>query len=244
MGADDGGHASVEVPAHRHLLRGRLGVHVDEDVIDRAELSERGLDLGERRAAGPQVEVAAHVDDAERDAVALDHAGAVTGLAAQEVGGPHDPRLGVQIRVDLTAVIGVVPERDRVDARGEHLVGDLRRDAEAAGGVLAVDDDERGGVALAQDAAGSRAACGGRCRRQRRRRTGRSRRPAASRPTPAPQPYSGDGGRPVTEASGSAPRAAPPGPGGAGAHRLHARRSRPSRRVSSFRAGCSSSRCR
>ena len=57
----------------------------------------------------------------------------------------------VEVGVDLAAVVGVVAERDRVDARREHLVGVLRRDPEAAGGVLAVDDDERRRVALAQD---------------------------------------------------------------------------------------------
>ena len=42
----------------RDLLAGRLGVHVDEHVVDLRQLVERGVDLGERRAAGVQVEVA------------------------------------------------------------------------------------------------------------------------------------------------------------------------------------------
>ena len=143
--------AAVEVPAHRDLLRRRLRVNVDEDLLDALELPKRGLDLGEGRAAGPQVEVAAQVDDAEAHAVALDHAGPVAGLASQVVGGPHDARLAVEVWVDLTAVVGVVAERDRVDAGSEHLVGDLRGDAEAARRVLAVDDHERRRVELAQN---------------------------------------------------------------------------------------------
>ncbi len=123
---------------------------VDEDVVDLPELAQGDLDLGECRAARPQVEVAAEVDDAQAQAVMLDHAGAAAGLAAEEVGRPHDPFAAVQIRVDLTAVIGVVSERDRVDARGEHLLGVLRRDPQPPGGVLAVDDDERRLVALAE----------------------------------------------------------------------------------------------
>ena len=119
-------------------------MHVHEYVVDLAELAERHLDLGERRAAGAQVEIPAHVDHAEAHAAALDHAGAVPGLAAQEVGGPHDPGLGVEIGVDLAAVIGVVAERDRVDAGRKQLVGDLRGDSQAAGDVLAVDDHELG----------------------------------------------------------------------------------------------------
>ena len=81
----------------------------------------------------------------------LDHAHAPARLAAQEVGRAQDPIVGGQIRVDLAPVIGVVAQRDRIDARREHLVGDLRGDPQAARRVLAVDDHERGRVALAQD---------------------------------------------------------------------------------------------
>ena len=56
----------------------------------------------------------------------------------------------VQVRVDLAVPVGVVAERDRVDAQGEHLVRRARRDAEAAGRVLAVDDDEIQRELLAQ----------------------------------------------------------------------------------------------
>ncbi len=44
----------------------------------------------------------------------------------------------------------MVPERDHIDTRGEQLVGDLGGDPEPAGDVLAVDDDERRLVRLAQ----------------------------------------------------------------------------------------------
>jgi len=43
----------------------------------------------------------------------------------------------------------VVAEGDDVRAGGEQLVGELRRDAGAVGGVLAVDDREVGLVLLA-----------------------------------------------------------------------------------------------
>ena len=65
-------------------------------VVDVAQLAQRDLDLGERRAAGAQVEVAAEVHHAQAHAVVLDHADAVPGLAAQEVGRAQDPRLGVR----------------------------------------------------------------------------------------------------------------------------------------------------
>ena len=151
VGADDGRHAPVEVPAEADLLAGRLGMHVDEDVVGQApEALEHGVDLDERRAARVQVEVAGEVHDAEADAVALDDRLAVAGLGGEVVGRAQDPRLVVEVAVDLLALVGVVAERDDVDAGGEQLVGDLRRDPDAAGDVLAVDDDERRRVALAQ----------------------------------------------------------------------------------------------
>jgi len=126
-------------------------VHVDDYVLDASEVGERHLDLGEGRAPGAQVEVAAEVDHAEAHAVSLDHASAAAGLGAQEVGRAHDPRLALQVGVDLAAVVGVVAERDCVHASGEQLVGDLGSDPQAAGGVLRVDHHERRRVALAQD---------------------------------------------------------------------------------------------
>ena len=56
----------------------------------------------------------------------------------------------LQVRPDLAVPVGVVAERDRVDAEREERVGLLRRDAEPARGVLAVDDDERRRELLAQ----------------------------------------------------------------------------------------------
>jgi len=151
VGAHDGGHPPVEQPAQRDLLGRRLGVHVHEDVIDvAAELAQRGLDLRERRAARAQVEVPAQVHHAEAHAVALDHAGSVAGLDAQEVGRPQDPRLGVEIGVDLAPAVGVVAERDRVDAACEQRVGRFRGNPQPARDVLAVDDHKRWVVTLAQ----------------------------------------------------------------------------------------------
>ncbi len=48
-------------------------------------------------------------------------------------------------------MVGVIAKRDRVDAVAKQLLGDLRRDAKAAGDVLAVDHHERGRITLAQD---------------------------------------------------------------------------------------------
>jgi len=151
VGAHHGGHAPVEEPAEADLLARGLGVHVDEHVIDlTVEAAEDRLDLHEGGAPGAQVEVARQVDHAEPDAAALDDRPATPGLDAEVVGRADDVLLLVEVAEDLAAVVGVVAERDDVHAGAEQLVGDLRRDAEPAGHVLAVDDHERRPVALAQ----------------------------------------------------------------------------------------------
>ena len=63
VGADDRGDAAVEVPAHRHLLARHLGVEVDEEGVGLAfQAVEDGVDLGERRAGGLELHLAAKVD--------------------------------------------------------------------------------------------------------------------------------------------------------------------------------------
>ena len=117
-------------------------------------------------------EVAREVDDAERDAVALDERGAPPRLGRQEVGRADDVAPLLEVRPDLAVAVGVVAERDHVGAGPEQLVGVLRGDADAAGGVLAVDDDE---VRAELRRAGRRAWSGpraGRSSRRRRRRRG------------------------------------------------------------------------
>ena len=151
VGAHDRRHAAVEVPAEADLLARGLGVHVDEHVVDLvAQRVQLRVGLGERRAPGVEEDAARQVDHAQARPVALDHAAAVPGLGAQEVRRPQDPLLLVEVGVDLAVAVGVVAQRDHVDARGEELLGDLGRDPEPAGGVLAVDDDEVRRVRVAQ----------------------------------------------------------------------------------------------
>jgi len=144
------GDAPVEVPAERDLLARRLGVHVDEDLIGlAAQIREHAVDLGKRRAPRAHVEVPRQVHDRQSNPVALEHDAAATGLPAEEVRRTDHSLVPVEVGIDLAAAVGVVAERDRVDARFEQLVGNLRRDAEAAGDVLGVDDDEGRREALA-----------------------------------------------------------------------------------------------
>ena len=55
VGAEDGGDAAVEVPAHRDLLAGHLGVEVDDHAVGLDPLEDR-VDLVERRARDPQAD--------------------------------------------------------------------------------------------------------------------------------------------------------------------------------------------
>jgi len=47
VGPEDGSDATVEVPAHRHLLAGHLGVEVDDREVT-LDLLEDAVDLVER----------------------------------------------------------------------------------------------------------------------------------------------------------------------------------------------------
>jgi len=144
VGADDGRHAAIEVPAHGDLLAGRLGVHVDEHVVGlAAQLLQDLVDLQKRHAARAQEDVAAEIDHPEPHAVVLDHDPAAPWLGAQVVRRPDDRVGSVQVRVDVTTMERVIAQRDDVRPGGEQLVGDLRRDAEPARGVLRVDHEER-----------------------------------------------------------------------------------------------------
>jgi len=141
--ADDGGDAPVEVPAHRDLLAGRLGMHVDEHVVGlAAQLLQDLVDLEERDTTRAQEDIAAEVHHCEAHAVALDDRPSAPRLRRQVVRRADDRMVGVQVRVDLTAMERMVAERDDIGARGEQLVGDLGRDAQAARGVLRIDDQE------------------------------------------------------------------------------------------------------
>ena len=73
------------------------------------------------------------------------------GVPGGIIGGADQPRLALDEDQRLALIEGVVAERHRVDAGGEELLADRLGDAEAAGGVLAVDDDEIEPPARAQE---------------------------------------------------------------------------------------------
>ena len=64
------------------------------------------------------------------------------GRAGRVIGRPDEPGLALDEDERLALVEGVVAKRHRIDADGAEIVEDGFGEAEAAGGVLAVDDDE------------------------------------------------------------------------------------------------------
>ena len=80
----------------------------------------------------------------------LDQRRAAPRRAGRIIGGADQARLALDEHQRLALVEGVIAERDRVGAGGEKFLADRLGDAEAAGGVLAVDDDEIEPPALAQ----------------------------------------------------------------------------------------------
>src|SRR3954453_9425183 len=76
--------------------------------------------------------------------------GAAAGRAGREIRRGHEPRLALDEDERLALVPGMVVERHGVGPGHQDLVADRLGDAEAAGGVLAVDHDAIEPPALAQ----------------------------------------------------------------------------------------------
>src|SRR5687767_12322676 len=149
--ADHGADAAVEVPAHCLRLAGRLAVHVDQD--DRRLLAQLGQHLVglPERAVDWRHEHAAHeIQDGHAVRTELHRDVADARRAGRKVGRAQQQVLLGDVLDDLLLVPDVVAGREHVSALIQHLLGHRRRDAEAAGGVLAVDHAEVDGVLLAQ----------------------------------------------------------------------------------------------
>ena len=81
----------------------------------------------------------------------LDDRRAAPRRAGGIIGGPDEARLPLDEDERFALVEGVIAERHRVDADGEEFLEDRFGDAEAACGVLAIDDDEIEAPARAQE---------------------------------------------------------------------------------------------
>jgi hypothetical protein len=115
---------------HVHDDDRRVRLCLFDDVVDDLERTHGRID--EERAE--------QVD--HRDV--LDDEQTLAGSTCREVRWSHDAIALAQVRDDLPAAPDVVPEGDRIGAGREHAVGELRRDADAVGEILAVEDAEVG----------------------------------------------------------------------------------------------------
>ena len=84
-----------------------------------------------------------HVDDEQPRALrALDHRRAASRRAGGEIGRADQARLALDEHQRLALIERVIAERHGVDADGEEFLENGLGEAEAAGGILAIDDDE------------------------------------------------------------------------------------------------------
>jgi len=143
VSAEHRGDAPVEVPAHRDLLAGQLGVEVDDAGVHRSRQGvEQLVDRVEGIPLDLQVHLPAQVDHGDSHAGSLDDGVAAPGILGREVRRSHDPLLGAEKGIGLAMPIGVVAERDHVDAGRKDLLRRLLGDSHAPRGVLAVRDDQ------------------------------------------------------------------------------------------------------
>jgi len=134
MGAEDGGHASIQMPAQRHLLARHLGVEVDDHHVGLAvESLQDRVDLGERRARHPELHRAAQVDDRDPLAGDLDNCVSASRVAVRVVGRAHDAVGAIQVPVGLAVSVDVIAGRDHVGAGGEQLLRRPLGDSQPAG---------------------------------------------------------------------------------------------------------------
>jgi len=145
VGAEHSGDASVQVPAHRDLLAGELRVEVDDEGVRSAgQRFEELVDRREGVALDSHVHLSAQVDHGDAHPGCLDDRVAASRIARRKVRGADDPPLGVEVRVHVPVPVGVVAQRDHIDAGLEDRLGRVLRDPDAAGSVLAVRDDQIG----------------------------------------------------------------------------------------------------
>src|SRR5216683_4433489 len=155
VGAEDGGDAAVEVPAEGYFFAGGFAVEVEEDDLG-FDLAEELVGLAEGVIAGGHEDAALEVHDGVglaggQLALVEAEAGGADGI----VGGAEDAAaadVGVgghgHVLKDLFLIPDVVAGGDDVGAKVEELLRDGGGDAEAAGGVLAIDDEEVDGVGV------------------------------------------------------------------------------------------------
>ena len=160
------GRRHVGVGAHRQrdaavgeigeglLLGRRFAVNVENDRIHglaEPVLLQRLVDAGEGLADRVHEELGEHLEDEDGAAVLrVEHRAGAPRRPLGVVAGADQAPVGLDIALGPALIPGVIAERDHVGAHLIEGLADLRRDAEAAGGVLPVHDHEVEGELLAQ----------------------------------------------------------------------------------------------
>ena len=135
VGADHGGHAAVEMPAHGHFFAGQLGVKVDESNLDvRRQCLNQLIGFAKRAIRLGHIRPALQIDDGAIHAIPSpdDHHAAARQLV-DVIGRPQQARLAGEIVIDFTLVPDVIAAGQDVDPVAEQLVGELRCNPESAG---------------------------------------------------------------------------------------------------------------
>src|SRR5690606_2070843 len=119
MGADDGGAAAVEVPAHGDLFGGGLGVHIHQDTRGLAPQGVHFAGGGLKRAVeGFEGDASLKIHGAKSASRrgGEDYAAATRGLLGI-VGGADEVRQPVDRRGELFLAPGVVAQRKALDTK-------------------------------------------------------------------------------------------------------------------------------
>ena len=157
VGAEDGGDAAVEIPAESYFFAGGFGVEVEEDHLGVGVALDEGeefVGFAEGVVAGGHEDAALEVEDGVLGAVAegafvdTEAGGSVGVVGGAEDAAAADVGVGGDGHVleDFLLVPDVVAGGDDVGTEVEELFGEGGGDAEASGGVFAVDDEEIDGV--------------------------------------------------------------------------------------------------
>ena len=146
VGADDEAGAAVAEEADALFLARRLAVEVDHDRVCR--LAERtGIEFAVEHREGiverRHEDAADGVDNKRALAVlGINQRSATARRAPWVVRGADQLRRALDEHQRLALIPGVIAERDGIRSRVEEFLIDRLGDAKAAGGILAIDDDE------------------------------------------------------------------------------------------------------
>ena len=142
MRSDQGGYSAIDIPAHRDLLAGHLGMEVDKSYFNVAgQRSEEFIGLPERTVGVRHIHTSLEIHHSATPAVAhLVDIDACAGTARRVICGPQKTRVAVEIFVNVALVPDVITGSHHVDAAAEQVVRDGRRDAESGGGIFSVRD--------------------------------------------------------------------------------------------------------